>query len=185
MALPDYSQYFSEDFNKGPIIDPKVDFRPRKAYYLNSQKDVANYLRTNTRERPKAQTNFDLSQKVELRFKEEYRSPQVQQIPEAEPVYKPTLQIQESINFKPYFWFLLACLTLIPLVNSTIHNLVNLTQNIGSTVDLSKERTKLTKDNQELVNKLQEYHSYSGMKRTIKEEIKVIEKNEILIKIVK
>ena len=182
MALPDYSQYFTEDFNKGPIIDPKVDFRPRKAYYLNSQKDVANYLRTNTQEQAKPHMTFDIAQKVKLRFKEEPRQPQAEEL---EPVRKTPVHIQESINFKPYFWFLLASLTLIPLINSTIHNLVNLTQNIGSTMDLSKERTKLTKDNADLVAKMQEYHSYSGMKRTIKEEIKVIEKNEILIKIVK
>ncbi len=181
MALPDYSQYFSEDFNKGPIIEPKVDFRPKKAYYLNSQRDVANYLRANVPEQSKPAMNFDISQKVELRFKEEFRPYQAQ---EAES-RKMQIQMQESINFKPYFWFLLACITLVPLLNSTIHNLVNLTQNIGSAVDLSKERAKLTKDNQELVGKMQEYHSYSGMKRTIKEEIKVIEKNEILIKIVK
>ncbi len=184
MALPDYSQYFPEDFNQGPIIDPKLDFRPRKAYYVNSQKDVAKYLRTTTHEKLKSQINFDINKRVELRFKEEARQSKVQE-QEAEPSPHMQIQMQESINFKPYFWFLLACLTLIPLMNSAVHNLVNLTQNIGSTVTLNKERTRLTHDNEELVGKLQEYHSYSGMKRTIKEEIKVIEKNEILIKIVK
>jgi hypothetical protein len=164
MGLPDYSQYFINDSNPGPIIDPGLDFRPQRAYYLNS--------------------GFDLSQKARPETKqvpvEELKRVLVQ-----ETAQKMQIQIQDShetiINFKPYFWFLLACVCLAPL----LHNLINLTQNIGSTVSLNKERSRLTKDNQELVGKMQEYHSYSGMKRTIKEEIKVIERNEILIKIVK
>lgn len=164
MGLPDYSQYFINDSNSGPIIDPGLDFRPKRAYYLNSGFDLSQKARPETKQVPMEELKRVLVQ---------------------ETTQKMQIQIQDSINFKPYFWFLLACICLAPLLNSTIHNLVNLTQNIGSTVSLNKERSRLTKDNQELVSKMQEYHSYSGMKRTIKEEIKVIEKNEILIKIVK
>ncbi len=185
MALPDYSQYFTDDFNKGPIIDPKLDFRPRKAYYLQSQKDVSKYLRDNTyknKTKPVPEPHFDIDQKIAVKLKENssFRIPiQEESFP------KMQADMADYINFKPYFWFLLACLTLLPLINSALCNIINLTQNVSSNLELFKERQMLRNDNQELINKLQEYHSYSGMKRTIKEEIKVIEKNEILIKITK
>ena len=169
MALPDYSQYFINNSNPGPMVDPGLDFRPKAAYSLSSRSNLNQQARSETKETPVQELKKILVQEAAHQ--------------------KMQMQIQNSqeaiMNFKPYFWFLVACICLAPLLNSTIHNLVNLTQNIGSTVSLGKERAKLTKDNQDLVNKLQEYHSYSGMKRTIKEEIKVIEKNEILIKIVK
>lgn len=84
---------------------------------------------------------------------------------------------------KTQFWFILALALLLPLANSFVFGVFDLSQNIKKNIELRGKRKELLQDNKELLEKLKEFHSFLGMKRTIKEEIKVIEENEILLKI--
>ncbi|MDD9899056.1 MAG: hypothetical protein OXU45_08685 [Candidatus Melainabacteria bacterium] len=84
---------------------------------------------------------------------------------------------------KTIFWFLLAAIVIVPLAKSCVVNIFDLSQNIGKNIELQAKRKQLLTDQEELKAKMREFHSFLGMKRTIKEEIKVIEANEILIKI--
>lgn len=85
---------------------------------------------------------------------------------------------------KTIFWFLLAALVILPLAKSFVVNIFDLSQNIGKNIELQAKRKQLLAEDKELRGKMSEFHSFLGMKRTIKEEIKAIEANEILIKIV-
>lgn len=82
------------------------------------------------------------------------------------------------------FWSLVILLCLLPLINSTFHNLISLTQNIAVNIRLQQEKKFLEKDKKHFANKLEECDSQSGIKRAIKEEISLVENNEILVKIV-
>jgi hypothetical protein len=84
---------------------------------------------------------------------------------------------------KSSFWHTIVLIALVPLINSCFINLFALSTNINKNFKLSLKENQLKKDRSEIKGKLEEYHSHSGMKRTIKQEIKVIEKNEILIKL--
>lgn len=84
---------------------------------------------------------------------------------------------------KNSFWHFVVLVALIPLINSCIVNVISLSTNINKNFRLSFEQGQLVKDRSDIKGKIHEYHSKSGMKRTIKQEIKVIEKNEILIKL--
>lgn len=86
---------------------------------------------------------------------------------------------------KTIFWFILALCLFLPLTKSFIVNVFDLSQNIKKNIELRAKKAALIQDNQKLNDKIKEFRSFLGMKRTIKEEIKVIEENEILIKIIK
>lgn len=81
------------------------------------------------------------------------------------------------------FWKIFLWIALLPLLNSAITNVYFLSKNIFHNVELRSEYKKLNLDRDELLGKMKEYHSVSGMKRTIKEEIKALEENEVLVKI--
>lgn len=49
---------------------------------------------------------------------------------------------------------------------------------------LKSEKALLENEKQVLESKIREYKSSSGLKRAIKEEINLVEKNEILVKII-
>ncbi|MBT6843043.1 MAG: hypothetical protein HOA17_04495 [Candidatus Melainabacteria bacterium] len=110
---------------------------------------------------------------------------QTQAIPSLE-LTQPNKSNQASLSHnrsKTMFWFILAILLLLPFSKSFVVNLMDLSHNIKKNIELRSKRQELLQDNQKLNNKIKEFHSFLGMKRTIKEEIKVIEANEILIKI--
>lgn len=187
MGQIDYSKYFDGE-DSGPISKPasQLDFRPRKASY-NSYTSVSQYLRNKTKEK---QQRADLSmQTLILETPSHYQQSTISADPYAS-LMQSSAETYESallehINFQPIFWFVLASLIFAPLVKSTAINVIGITSNIKNHFDLSQNRGKLVQEKEDLAAKLSEYHSYSGMKRTIKEEIKVIEKNEILIKLTK
>ncbi|MDA0771462.1 MAG: hypothetical protein O3C63_00810 [Cyanobacteria bacterium] len=110
---------------------------------------------------------------------------QTQAIPSLE-LTQPNKTNQASLSHnqsKTLFWFILAILLLLPFSKSFFVNFFDLSQNIKKNIELRVKRKELIQDNQNLNNKIKEFHSFLGMKRTIKEEIKVIEENEILLKI--
>jgi hypothetical protein len=84
---------------------------------------------------------------------------------------------------KNSFWHFVVLVALIPLIKSCVFNVIDLSSNINKNFRLSHQQGQLVKDKTDITGKIHEYHSKSGMKRTIKQEIKVIEKNEILIKL--
>jgi len=87
-------------------------------------------------------------------------------------------------RLKKGFWYLIALLIFLPLLKSGIFNSMQLIKNIGEFTQLTTVKSKLIQDKQNINGKLKDFASSAGKKRTIKEEIKVIEENEILIKIV-
>lgn len=110
---------------------------------------------------------------------------QAQAIPRLEPT-SPVQDQEFSLNHrksKTIFWFILALCLFLPFTKSLIINIFDLSQNIKKNIELRAKRAALIQDNAKLENQILEFRSFLGMKRTIKEEIKVIEENEILIKI--
>ena len=90
---------------------------------------------------------------------------------------------QNTIELNQVFWKIFLYIALIPLVNSAIFNVVSLSKNVFQLIELKSEYRKLSAEKEEVLTKMKAYHSPSGMKRTIKEELKAIEQNEILVKI--
>ncbi|MCE2929409.1 MAG: hypothetical protein LW817_07250 [Candidatus Caenarcaniphilales bacterium] len=92
---------------------------------------------------------------------------------------------KQLIQMSYSFWYLLILFLLLPVCKSGLVNFFGLGQNIKQNIQLNQIKSNLNKDKIEFQNKLNEYHSSAGLKRTLKEEIKVLEQNEILIKIAK
>jgi len=107
---------------------------------------------------------------------------QPEQRPELEKFYGEKWSFDTGF-LKNSFWHTIVMIALIPLINSCFINLFALSMNINKNFKLGLKENQLQKDRSEIKGKINEYHSHSGMKRTIKQEIKVIEKNEILIKL--
>ncbi len=89
-----------------------------------------------------------------------------------------------SLDIAPIFWFALCLCMLIPLLNSSIINIYNLVNHIRSNIILNHRLEKTENVQIDLNNKLKIAHSQNGLKRTMREEIKVIEANEILIRLI-
>jgi hypothetical protein len=94
---------------------------------------------------------------------------------------KPYSEYEQRLQAK--FWRLLIMLAILPLLNSCIYNLIAITKNIVTNINLRQEKKKILEDKKNLNNKFKQSLSQSGLIRTIKEEIKAFESNEILIKI--
>lgn len=82
------------------------------------------------------------------------------------------------------FWHILIVLMILPVFKSTVYNGTALCQGVFRNITLRKQKRYLENDKKLLQSKLKEYNSKSGLKRTIKEEINLVEKNEIVIKII-
>lgn len=82
------------------------------------------------------------------------------------------------------FWLVLVILCALPIINSTVHNLISIVHNLSLNAQLSKEEKSLKLENKDLENKLKSFNSKDGIKKAIKEEINLIENNEIVIKII-
>lgn len=93
------------------------------------------------------------------------------------------LQAKE-VDLKAAFWTVLVCLIAIPLLNSSVVNIAQLCTNLGTNFQLRQERARLKKSTNKLEKKIKQVKSPSGIKKSIKEEIKLIDENEILIKII-
>jgi hypothetical protein len=83
------------------------------------------------------------------------------------------------------FWVCILMIALLPMGKSAIFNGFILARNFTNTINLGLQEHRLLRDTNELSNKISEAQSQSGLVRSIKEEIKAIGKNEILIRIVK
>ena len=134
---------------------------------------------------------FDLEQEIiEKKPKQQKPKKQAKAIPAFNPAQRPELEkfYGDKWDFdtgflKNSFWHIVVLVALITLINSCFINLFALSTNINKNFKLIIKENQLKKDRSEIKGKIEEYHSHSGMKRTIKQEIKVIEKNEILIKL--
>jgi hypothetical protein len=137
--------------------------------------------------------SFDLDEElIEVKPKRPEKPAKAQK--PSKPVFKPEARPElekfygEKWSFdtgflKNSFWHTIVMIALIPLINSCFINLFALSTNINKNFKLCLKENQLQKDRSDIKGKIDEYHSQSGMKRTIKQEIKVIEKNEILIKL--
>lgn len=169
MVRNNYARYFHEDFfeNSG------------SATHSNDNIDIPTVAKT--RDIIKVSTNKDFYE-----HKEELEEKAHSQEQKAGVLFNKAPNFFEtSYHTQKIFWTALIILALLPIFKSGFVTLISLSQNFSKNIELNKIQNKLKKDTIDIKSKLTSYHSQSGMKRTIKEEIKVIEQNEILIKIVK
>ena len=180
MVGNNYARYFHEDFFENPgsssttasndNIDIPVIAKAKESLNLTSavNKDFNEFIEDGLpRHADGAPRNDSPEQSSNLLFN---RAPNF---------------FETSYHSQKIFWAAVLIIALLPVCKSGFMTLISLSQNISKNIELNKIETKLNKDTLSIKSKLNSYHSHSGMKRTIKEEIKVIEENEILIKIVK
>lgn len=78
---------------------------------------------------------------------------------------------------------ILVVLLTLPLVNSFFVNTIGLVKNVGEFVYLKQKKQDLISKKQDLSERIKTFRSNTSIKRTIKERIKLIEANEILLKL--
>lgn len=187
MAFRNYLNYNYDDFEPKPMANasanvdlPAISNKPQRGYFAHSQHriptqdDLSNYYYSADQAYYQQQQYFD---RTDL---EKYEIGNItNQISQKFSKLYP----QNAIEINQIFWKVFLWVALIPLINSACINVYGLAKNIFHHVELKSEFKKLTGEKSEVLGKMKEYHSVSGMKRTIKEEIKAIEENEILVKI--
>jgi hypothetical protein len=89
----------------------------------------------------------------------------------------------EALKPKKIFWFSLILLLSIPLANSVFYNFLFLGKNLDTSFKLKSQKIQLEERIKDLESKLKELNSISGLRRIIKEEVGLIDPNEIVIKI--
>ncbi len=90
----------------------------------------------------------------------------------------------KKVQLKQRFWTIVIALVFFPTINTAIYNSSHLIKNVMANSKLKSEKALLENEKQVLESKIREYKSSSGLKRAIKEEINLVEKNEILVKII-
>jgi len=169
MVRNNYARYFHEDFFENPGSSSHTNI------------DIPTIAKAKESIKLSTSTNKDFNE-----FKEELEEKTRTQEERAGVLFNKAPNFFEtSYHTQKVFWAVLIILALLPVFKSGFVALISLSQNFSKNLELHKIQTRLQGDTLDIKSKLTSYHSHSGMKRTIKEEIKVIEKNEILIKIVK
>ena len=79
--------------------------------------------------------------------------------------------------------FVLLLLLVIPVLNSFFVNSVAALKNFYEFIQLKAKKQQLLVTNNDLKKKLKLYRSQTEVKKTIRENIKLIEKNEILLRL--
>lgn len=82
------------------------------------------------------------------------------------------------------FWSIVMALLILPASNSALYNTSTLIKELINHVQLKNKLKILSKDRLILESKIDEYSSPSGLKRAIKEEINLVENNEIIVKLI-
>jgi hypothetical protein len=170
MGRNNYSKYFHEDF-----FESSYNFQTKTSNLELSGISTIDY--------PKSRQtgSIDLNIYEDKKPNYSYQQENMKEI-----LYDKVSNIFElNYHLQKLFWSSLILLTIIPTLWSGVACFVNLNQNIFKNIELKKIKQKLVKDHIDINEKIRNYRSYSGMKRTIKEEIKALEDKEILIKIVK
>jgi hypothetical protein len=170
MGRNNYSKYFHEDF-----FESSYNFQTKTSNLELPGISTVDYPKSRQR------GSIDLNIYEEVKPNSSYNQDKKEEL-----LYNKAPNIFEvNYHIQKLFWSSLILLTLIPILWSGLACFVSLNQNILKNIELKKIKQKLVKDHQDINEKIRNYRSYSGMKRTIKEEIKALEENEILIKIVK
>lgn len=170
MVRNNYARYFHEDFFENPSSSS-----------THTNIDIPVIAKAKESVKVTTSTNKDFNE-----IREEIEEEAQAQEKKAGVLFNKAPNFFEtSYHTQKIFWASLIILALLPVFKSGLVTLISLSQNFSKNIELNKIQNKLKKDTVDIKSKLNNYHSHSGMKRTIKEEIKVIEKNEILIKIVK
>ena len=97
---------------------------------------------------------------------------------------RPTAKVKRSMQFRTKFWTTISLVAVLPLLNSALVNAYCLSKNIAQQVVLSHQLDSVLAEKKDLENKLGEFNSDSGLKRAIKQEMNLVESNEIVVKIV-
>ncbi len=97
---------------------------------------------------------------------------------------QPTAKYKRGVQFRTKFWTVLSMVALLPLFNSALYNAYALSKNIAQQVVLGNKLKAVVAEKQDLETKLKEFSSDSGLKRAIKQEMNLVESNEIVVKIV-
>lgn len=169
MARGNYARYFHQDFFENPSSGSLSENSNIDIPVIAKVKQVESYKQVIEEIKPSPEEKQETSNliKESVLFN---RAPNF---------------FETHYHIQKVFWVVLLALALIPVLKSGFMTFFSLSQNLGKNFELRKIQNKLNTDKKDIENKFKNYHSHSGMKRTIKEEIKVIEENEILIKIVK
>lgn len=97
---------------------------------------------------------------------------------------KSSSKVKRSIQFRAKFWSVIFAVFALPLLNSALINAYALSKNIAQHVILTRQLSSVLSEKQDLETKLSEFSSDSGIKRAIKQEMNLVESNEIVVKIV-
>jgi|GEM_PF-5185892 len=97
---------------------------------------------------------------------------------------RPTAKYKRGLQVRTKFWTIVAMVAILPALNSALYNAYALSKNIAQQVVLNSQLKTVLAEKQDLENKLHEFSSDSGLKRAIKQEMNLVESNEIVVKIV-
>ncbi len=103
---------------------------------------------------------------------------------EANQEERPTTKVKRSMQFRAKFWTIVFSVAALPLLNSALYNAYALSKNIAQQVILTRQLESVLHEKQDLEAKLHESSSDTGLKRVIKQEMNLVETNEIVVKIV-
>lgn len=90
---------------------------------------------------------------------------------------------RQPLEFKKLFWLSLMVLLILPILNSSIYNLIFFAQNLSLNFRLQSQKTQLEKELEDFQERLKEINSLSGLRRTIIEEVGLVDSHEIVLKI--
>ncbi len=91
-------------------------------------------------------------------------------------------QREQELCFKKCLLALIIALSSITLLKSCAINSYKLSRNLALNFQLKNYKKNLTKQKLEIESKIQAHKSFRGMKKVIKEEIKALDANEILVR---
>ena len=89
---------------------------------------------------------------------------------------------EKELCFKKTLLFIVIALSSITLCKSCLINSYKLSKNIAHNFQLKNHHKKLKAEKNKIKAKIKANNSYRGMKKIIREEIKALDANEILIR---
>lgn len=89
---------------------------------------------------------------------------------------------EQDLCFKKTLLIVVIALSSITLIKSCAINCFKLSKNFALHFQLKDHKKKLTLSKEKIQEKIKANNSYRGMKKVIKEEIKALDANEILIR---
>lgn len=129
--------------------------------------------------------NYDYLEQVNYSAAQKLENPKVQKSSQATVLdFDSKFNQAQNLAWQKRFWIVILALLTIPTINTFSLTMFSIALGVSENVKLHSQQASLEKDKQNLESKLQEFNSQSGLKRAIKEQINLVESNEIVVKIV-